>query len=132
MSLAFYHLAHLVGLMAVFIGFGCLMGDVRSRSAMKWHGIGLIISLISGFGMLAKLHIFSTMPTWVWVKIALWLVLGYLPVLARRGKLSPSRTALLAALIGLVLGGMGYLKPALGGGNTDAGAAKAPAAAAAN
>ena len=130
MSLAFYHLAHLVGLIAVFIGFGCLMGNVKSRSAMKWHGIGLIISLISGFGMLAKLQIFASMPSWVLVKIALWLVLGFLPVLARRGKLSPERTVVLAAILGLVLGGLGYLKPALGSASAlqAAPAAVAPAA----
>lgn len=125
MSLAFYHIAHLLGLIAVFVGFGCLLGDVRSRSAMKWHGMGLLISLISGFGMLAKLQIFAAMPTWVWIKIALWLVLGFLPVLARRGRLSASAVTALAAVIGLVLGSFGYLKPALGAAPA---AAPAPAA----
>lgn len=78
MSLSFYHLLHLLGLILVFIGFGALFTP-DSRRAMKWHGIGLLISLISGFGMLAKLGIFKSMPTWVWAKIGLWLVLGFLP-----------------------------------------------------
>jgi len=112
MSLSFYHLLHLLGLILVFIGFGALFTP-DSRRAMKWHGIGLLISLISGFGMLAKLGIFKSMPTWVWAKIGLWLVLGFLPVLSRRGILPARMVVLLAAAIGVVLAWLGYLKPAL-------------------
>ncbi|MCA1962768.1 MAG: hypothetical protein LDL31_02340 [Prosthecobacter sp.] len=111
MSLPFYHLLHLVGLIFVFIGFGALLNP-GSRRAMMWHGIGLLISLISGFGMLAKMGIFKSMPTWVWVKIGLWLVLGFLPMLSRRGKLPAGVVVFIAAVIGAALAWLGYLKPA--------------------
>ncbi len=113
MPIAFYHIAHIIGLIFVFVGFGALLSSETSRSAMKWHGIGLVISLISGFGLLAKLQIFATMPTWVWIKIALWLVLGGLPVLARRKVLSPTVVMLLAVAVAGFMGYLGYLKPAL-------------------
>lgn len=112
MSLAFYHISHIVGLILVFVGFGALLSSESSRSAMKWHGTGLLISLVSGFGMLAKLQIFSTMPTWVWIKIALWLVLGFLPVLARRRVVAAPLVVVFAVVIAAAMGYLGYLKPA--------------------
>lgn len=112
MSIAFYHIAHIIGLVFVFIGFGALLSSESSRTAMKWHGIGLLISLISGFGLLAKLGIFKSMPTWVWIKIGLWLVLGFLPVLARRRVVAAPVVVILAVVIAGVMGYLGYLKPA--------------------
>lgn len=78
---------------------------------MKWHGIGLVISLVSGFGMLAKMGIMGSMPVWVWIKIALWLVLGFLPVLAKRRVLSAPLVVLIAVIVGSVLAYLGYFKP---------------------
>jgi hypothetical protein len=112
MSPAFYHIAHLVGLIFVFTGFGALLSAETARSAMKWHGIGLVISLVSGFGLVAKLGLSYSSP-WLIVKMALWLVLGFLPVLARRKVLPAKAVLLLAILTGAVLAWLGYLKPAL-------------------
>ena len=81
MSLQFYHYLHLIGLILVFVGYGGLLSSERAKSAMMWHGIGLLISLVSGFGMLAKLGMSWPWPLWIWIKVALWLVLGFLPVL---------------------------------------------------
>ena len=112
MSPAFYHIAHLVGLIFIFTGFGALLSAETARSAMKWHGIGLVISLVSGFGLVAKLGLSYASP-WLIVKMALWLVLGFLPVLARRKVLPAKAVLLLAILTGAVLAWLGYLKPAL-------------------
>lgn len=119
MSLPFYHITHIVGLICVFVGFGALLSSESARNAMKWHGIGLLISLISGFGMLAKIA--KTLPegapspymnTWVLIKFALWLVLGFLPVLAKRKVLPAKVVVLLAMVAGAVLAYLGYMKPA--------------------
>lgn len=112
MSLQTYHFLHLIGLICVFIGFGGLLSSEGARKAMKWHGIGLVISLVSGFGMLAKMGIMGSMPVWVWIKIALWLVLGFLPVLAKRRVLSAPLVVLIAVIVGAVLAYLGYFKPA--------------------
>lgn len=113
MPIAFYHVAHIIGLIFVFVGFGALLSSESSRSAMKWHGIGLVISLVSGFGLLAKLQLSATMPPWVWIKIALWFVLGGLPVLARRKVLSPTVVMLLAVAVAAYMGYLGNQKPIL-------------------
>lgn len=119
MSLQTYHFLHLIGLILVFIGFGGLLSSEGAKKSMKWHGIGLIISLVSGFGMLAKYN--KLLPEgapsyytyhWVWVKFALWLVLGFLPVLAKRRVLSPSVVVLIAIGVGAVLAYLGFFKPA--------------------
>mgnify|MGYP001627212412 CR=1 FL=1 len=109
MSPAFYHIAHLVGLIFVFAGFGALLSAETARSAMKWHGIGLVISLISGFGLVAKLGLSYSSPGLL-VKMALWLVLGFLPVLARRKVLPAPVVLFIAIVIGTVLASIGYLK----------------------
>ncbi|HCN29295.1 MAG TPA: hypothetical protein DIT64_11205 [Verrucomicrobiales bacterium] len=107
MSPAFYHIAHVVGLIFIFTGFGALLADTASRAAMKWHGIGLIISLVSGFGLVAKLQLPYT-STWLLVKMGLWLVLGFLPVLARRKVLPAGVVVLIAIVIGGGLAFLGY------------------------
>ncbi|WP_133795399.1 hypothetical protein [Prosthecobacter fusiformis] len=111
MPLAVYHILHLVGLILVFIGFGALLSTEGAKSSMKWHGTGLLISLVSGFGMLAKMGLFSALPVWVYIKLALWLVLGALPVLAKRRVVKPVVVVVLAAFIGATMGYLGYLKP---------------------
>lgn len=120
LSLPSYHLIHIVGLICVFVGFGALLSSESSRNAMKWHGIGLLISLISGFGMLAKMAKMLPpdapspyMNTWVLIKFGLWLVLGFLPVLAKRKVLPARIVVILAVVVGVVLAYLGYMKPAI-------------------
>ena len=110
MSLQFYHYLHLIGLILGFVGYGGLLSSERARSAMMWHGIGLLVSLVSGFGMLAKMGIMGSMPLWVWIKIDLWLVLGFLPVLAKKKILSGPAVVKLAILVGAALAYLGYFK----------------------
>lgn len=111
MTLQTYHFIHLIGLVFVFIGFGGLLSQDGARKAMMWHGIGLVISFVSGFGMLEKMGIMGSMPVWVWIKIALWLVLGFLPVLAKRRVLPAKTVVLIAAVVGAALAYLGYFKP---------------------
>ena len=112
MSLQFYHFLHLIGLILVFIGIGGMLSSEGSKKAMMWHGFCLFISIVSGFGMLAKLGIMGTMPVWAWIKIGLWLVLGFLPVLAKRRVIATPLVVLIAAITGAALAYLGYFKPA--------------------
>ena len=112
LSLQSYHYLHLIGLILVFIGIGGMLSSEGAKKAMMWHGIGLLISIISGFGMLAKLGIMGTMPVWAWIKIGLWLVLGFLPVLAKRRVIATPLVVLIAAITGAALAYLGYFKPA--------------------
>jgi len=120
MSPLHYHFLHIIGLVCVFVGFGALLSSESSKTAMKWHGIGLLISLITGFGMLAKYNklvpegtasIYGYGSIWVIAKIVLWLVLGFLPVLARKRVLSSQAVVVLAVVVGAALAYLGIFKP---------------------
>ena len=117
MSQFHYHLLHLLGLIFVFVGFGALLSSDRARSAMMWHGIGLLISLVSGFGILAKIS--KALPEgaqspytykWVMIKLGLWLVLGFLPVLAKRRVMPAGVVVVIAVIIGVAMAYFGYTK----------------------
>jgi len=59
--------------------------------------------------MVAKMQIPYT-SKWLIVKMVLWLVLGFLPVLAKKG-VSPKSVVAIAALVGATLAYLGYMKP---------------------
>lgn len=40
------------------------------------HGIGMVLVLVAGFGMLARLNIHWPWPGWVFAKVILWLIFG--------------------------------------------------------
>jgi hypothetical protein len=109
-----YKVIHLLGVFLVLFALGgaainALHGGSRtSRSARKslaiTHGLGLVIALVAGFGLLARLGISNAAgwPLWVWSKLGIWLVLGGMIALISR-KPSYARvlwvvTPLLAAL----------------------------------
>lgn len=113
MSPITYHLIHIIGVLFLFVGFGGLASsDEGSRKkAMMYHGIGLLILLIAGFGLIAKLKLSYAAP-WVLVKLGIWLVLGFLPVLAKRGVLPAKMVIYIAIALGGVAAWSGYLKDA--------------------
>ena len=107
MSPAFYHIAHLVGLILLFVGFGAVASG--NRKGMMYHGIGLLILLVAGFGLIAKLQLSYTSP-FVIGKGVVFLLLGFLPVLAKRNILPASAVLWVAILLGGLAAYMGYLK----------------------
>lgn len=115
MSLQVYHLIHLVAVMALFAGVGAALGGAENPGARKFgailRGVALLLLLVSGFGMLAKLQIMMAMPGWVWVKLGIWVVASILPLLVSRRLLPASGAALLALALGGVAAWLGYLKP---------------------
>lgn len=83
MSYQFYKLMHFVGIFLLFIGFGVILVNALLSTPTKTrllgiisHGIGLVLILVGGFGMAARLGLVQGLPTWIYVKIAIWLVLG--------------------------------------------------------
>lgn len=85
MDLNTYKLMHLVGMALVLMSLGARAffamqgGDKLSDKARGLgagtHGIGLLLLLVGGFGMLAKLGI-SGIPGWIHPKLLIWLLLG--------------------------------------------------------
>jgi len=84
MSLMFYKVLHIIGILMLFLSIGGAIIrasiDQKTEKLEKFvlmnHGIALIIIVIAGFGMLAKLGMVFT--GWVVVKIIIWLLMGAL------------------------------------------------------
>jgi hypothetical protein len=85
MSYEFYKVLHVLGLSLVVLSLGGIILHVINggskennsfrKGAMITHGVGLVLLLVAGFGMLAKLGI-QGFPVWVSGKMAIWLALG--------------------------------------------------------
>ncbi|MEZ6187567.1 MAG: hypothetical protein R3F62_21475 [Planctomycetota bacterium] len=93
MSYEFYKVLHLLGLMLLFFAIGgyTLKGDPEGPGAKRaklllglCHGLGLLILLVAGFGLLAKMQLMSSFPTWAILKILIWLAFGAAPVAIKK------------------------------------------------
>ena len=84
MSLLFYKVLHIIGILMLFLSIGGAIIraaiDQKNEKLEKFvlmnHGIALIIIVVAGFGQLAKLGI--VFSGWVVVKIMIWLLMGAL------------------------------------------------------
>ena len=99
MSYEFYKIVHLFGISLVVMALGGILlftingGTKVSNSfrkgAMMTHGIGLLLVLVGGFGLLARLGIHA-IPMWAALKLLIWALFGafvglaYKPNLARK------------------------------------------------
>ncbi len=85
MSYEFYKIMHLLGLVLLFSGLvglltvkmtgGKVEGSTKSL-VFASHGIGLVLLLVGGFGLMARLQLTQAMPNWIYVKLAVWLFMG--------------------------------------------------------
>ena len=121
MSYQFYTVLHLIGIFLVLVSLGgiclhMLSGGTRDYPFRKWvgawHGVGLLITLIAGFGLAAKLGIGrGGLPFWIIVKLCVWLILGGLPALLyRKPKLAKLNWFLIVALA-VLAAAMAIYKP---------------------
>lgn len=86
MPLEFYKIFHITSIAAVLIALGgasfsTFIAGAKPVKVKKFlgilHGIGILLILISGFGMLAKLQISgANLPSWALLKIIIWIILG--------------------------------------------------------
>ena len=90
MPIQFYQLLHFIGIILVFFSFGSILvrsmaqlNDPRLRKlAAITNGVGLLLTLVAGFGLLAKMD--YGFPGWVLVKIAIWVAFGGLLAVINR------------------------------------------------
>jgi hypothetical protein len=118
MSYQFYKTLHIIGLILVAFSFAIIavQAFVQDWSKVKktpaiYHGIGLLLLLVSGFGMAAKLGYISSLPVWIHVKIGLWLVLGVFVAVAKRLPISHHLKLLISLLLMIAAAGMAIWKP---------------------
>src|SRR5687768_16268077 len=107
-----YNVVHIVGLVLLMAGLGGIATaagayrrSVRTRRLVAvFHGLGIFLILLGGFGMLARLGIVrgTSWPGWVWAKVIVWGVLAGAAILPYRFP----RTAVPVMLALPVLGGI--------------------------
>lgn len=101
MSYLFYKAVHLIGIIMIVMSMGGLvvvhaLGGEKAASyrklALMTNGIGLLVSLVAGFGLITKLGYDLPWPgegqLWVLPKIAIWILFAWLTVLARKSPTS--------------------------------------------
>jgi hypothetical protein len=107
-----YKIIHLVGIAALALGLGGMMAGGGNRKIFAiLQGIALLVMLVSGFGLLARLHL--GFPHFAIAKVVLWLLVGVLPVILRRLRVPiVAGIGILLTLVG-ILAWLGVAKPAL-------------------
>ncbi|MCA0377477.1 MAG: hypothetical protein LCH84_17680 [Gemmatimonadetes bacterium] len=102
----FYEILHIIGIAFVFAAIGGVAihaangGDRAASQTRKLvtavHGTGMLLILVGGFGMLARIGFAhgTNFPGWLWAKLAIWLVFGGVALLPYR-KPALARPALL-------------------------------------
>jgi len=92
-SYEIYKFIHLTGLAITVFSLGALALQMLNQKTAEFknkkaiaigHGLGLFMLLLGGFGMLARLGLARDMPTWVWIKIVIWLLVGAILVPMKR------------------------------------------------
>lgn len=114
-----YKLIHFFGIFTVLVVLAAacmhvLRGGTRADNPQRKlmgiaHGIALFLILLGGFGMLARLDVMhSSLPGWVYAKLAIWTLVAAAPALLYRGPplawavlFAAPALALLAAAIAL-------------------------------
>jgi hypothetical protein len=79
-----YKIIHLVGVMMVFLALGGVTMHAINRGGREhlWrkpvaitHGIGLLLTLVGGFGLLARIGVVhGSLPGWAVAKLGIWII----------------------------------------------------------
>ena len=91
MSYETYKWLHIFSALCLFLAIGFLLARANnkddkagsSKKIMILHGLSVLVLLVSGFGLIARLQLHS-FPPWVNIKIMMWVVLALLVPLALR------------------------------------------------
>jgi uncharacterized membrane protein len=109
LSYSVYHFIHLGSLFIIMTCLGAiashrLQGGTKEnfknrKLFMMFHGLGLLLSFVAGFGLMARAG-FSFSSGWVWVKVIIWFILGMYPVVYyKKGDTKGPYFAMLALIL---------------------------------
>jgi hypothetical protein len=120
-SYQLYNVVHIVGLIFLMAGLGGMSSvEVPShrrawirRSLAAFHGLGVFLILLGGFGMLARLGIVQGIawPGWLWAKVIIWGVLGVSAFIPYRYPRAALPLLFLLPLLGGLAAYMAIYKP---------------------
>ena len=119
----FYNVVHIVGIVLVMSALGALAlhsaaGGTRQTNPARalvasMHGVGMLLILVAGFGMLARMGIVQggSFPAWLWVKIGVWVLLAAATILPYRRPALGRPLLLALPLLGGLAAYMAIYKP---------------------
>jgi hypothetical protein len=111
MSLNTYHILHLSSIIVLlgytFYAFAA-PAETRKRVLMI-TGIATLLVLVSGFGMLHRMHL--GFPGWAVVKLVCWLGLSAIGGLAYRRRAQADLFMIIAFVLAITAVAMVYVKP---------------------
>ena len=121
MSYDFYKIIHLLGISLVVMAVGGMLlhtinggtkvSNTFRKGAMITHGIGLLLVLVGGFGLLARLGIHA-IPLWAAGKLVIWLVFGALAGIAYKPNLARKLWVAVPALV-VAAAALAVMKPGM-------------------
>ncbi|HAG91383.1 MAG TPA: hypothetical protein DCL41_05900 [Bdellovibrionales bacterium] len=111
-SYEIYKLTHILSFLFIFIGLAAYIYSHKKIFAL-FHGLGLALLLVTGFGLLARLGLTSGIPQWVWVKLGVWFLVGATYSVAKRKMLSPFFQITLWMILAGIAASMAIFKPML-------------------
>ena len=103
-----YKLIHYVGIFTLMLSLGSIFTKYN-KCAVIGHGVGLLLILLGGFGMQAKMSL--GFPNWLIVKLVIWLIFGAAIVLAKRDILKGSTAWIVMIGLASVAAYLGLMKP---------------------
>lgn len=115
MSYDLYKIIHLISLFALVSGVILMLFTKKQehpdphlkKGAGILHGVGLLISIISGIGLTHKSGV--GLPPWVFLKMLIWLCLGITPIMTKR--LSGIASLLIVLMLAATAISIAVLKP---------------------
>jgi hypothetical protein len=111
MSITTYHVLHLSSIFVLlgytFYAFAA-PAETRKR-VMMITGIATLLVLVSGFGMLAKMHL--PFAGWVVVKLVCWLGLSATAGIAYRRRAQADLFMMIAFVLAITAAAMAFVKP---------------------
>jgi hypothetical protein len=120
LSYSVYKVVHLLGVLLIFTAVGGVVahaangGSKDSNSFKKQlamaHGIGLVLALVAGFGLLARLDV-SMSSGWVMGKLVIWLFMAAATALPYRGEGLARTLLFLLPLVGAIGAYLAIYKP---------------------
>jgi len=112
MDYSTYKIIHLTGIAVLSLGVGGMMAGGANRKIFSiLQGIGLLVMLVSGFGLLAKLHL--GFPHFAIAKTILWLVIGAMPIILRRLRVPVLAGIVISVTLVAIMAWLGVMKPLL-------------------
>lgn len=122
MSYEAYKLIHIFGMYLLFLSLGgitlyTINGGKKSENKFKaaaaiFHGIGLLLLIVAGFGLMKFRGIsHSALPVWVILKIVIWLAFGGLLAMASKKENFAKILWFVFPLLGLAAAYLAFYQP---------------------